>query len=96
MNYPYPRRYPKELVNGSLIQAKELLLNAGFEEKNIRIKVIDQKSGVAKDIVDEANLGYDIVVLGRRGLSGIQEFFLGSVSQKVLHATKNISVLFVN
>jgi nucleotide-binding universal stress UspA family protein len=30
----------------------------------------------------------DLIVLGRRGLSGIAELFLGSVSQKVLHQAR--------
>ncbi len=36
-----------------------------------------------------------VIGLGRRGLSGLKKFFLGSVSQKVLHAVKDISVLIV-
>jgi len=28
-------------------------------------------------------------------MSGIREFFLGSISQKVLHATKDLTVLLV-
>jgi nucleotide-binding universal stress UspA family protein len=38
--------------------------------------------------------GPDLVVLGRRGLSGIAELFLGSVSQKVLHQAR-VDVLTV-
>jgi nucleotide-binding universal stress UspA family protein len=34
--------------------------------------------------------------MGRRGLSGIKEFFLGSVSQKVLQSAKAVSVVLVN
>jgi nucleotide-binding universal stress UspA family protein len=35
-------------------------------------------------------------VLGRRGISGIKEFFLGSISQKVINTVKDVSVVFVN
>lgn len=31
------------------------------------------------------NWGIDLIVMGRRGLSGVKEFFLGSVSSYVLH-----------
>ncbi len=86
----------KELVNEALQKAKELLLKAGFEEKNITIKVETRKKGVVRDIINEANSGYDTIVLGRRGLSGIKDFILGSVSQKVLHLAKDISVILVD
>ena len=55
-----------------------------------------RKKGIARDIIDEARNGYDTVVMGKRGLSGIKEFFLGSVSQKVLNGAKDVSVLLVN
>ena len=86
----------KELVNEALQKAKELLLKAEFEEKNITIKVETRKKGVVRDIINEANSGYDTIVLGRRGLSGIKDFILGSVSQKVLHLAKDISVILVD
>ena len=86
----------KELVNEALQKAKELLLNAGFEEDNIIIKAQTKKKGIARDIISEANSGYDTIVLGRRGLSGIPEFLFGSVSQKVLHLAKDMSVIVVD
>jgi nucleotide-binding universal stress UspA family protein len=86
----------KLLVKEALQKAKELLLKAGFEEKKITIKVEDTKKGIARCIINEANSDYDTIVLGRRGLSSIKEFFLGSVPLKVLQSAGNISVLLVN
>jgi len=86
----------KTLVNEALQKAKELLVKAGFEEEYIVIKVETKKRGVAKGIIDEAASGYDAIVMGRRGLSGVKEFFLGSVSQKVLQSAKAVSVLLVD
>jgi nucleotide-binding universal stress UspA family protein len=40
------------------------------------------------------NWGADLVVLGRRGLKGLAEVFLGSVSSYVIHRV-NCSVLIV-
>ena len=67
-----------------------------FDENNITVKSELKKSGVARDIVKEAESGYNVIVLGRRGLSGIKDFILGSVSQKVFNLAKDISVLVVN
>jgi nucleotide-binding universal stress UspA family protein len=55
-----------------------------------------KKKGIARDIVAEAESGYDTVVMGRRGLSGIKEFVMGSVSQKVLHSIKDASIVIVS
>ncbi|SPD75390.1 UspA domain protein [uncultured Desulfobacterium sp.] len=85
----------RELLNQAQEKARNILLGAGFEEKNIRSKVETCRKGVARDIIEESKSGYDIVVLGRRGLSGIKEFFLGSVSNKVVTAVKDAAVLVV-
>ena len=86
----------RELVDKAMEEAKKILLKAGFQEKNITFKTLKKDKGIARDILAEAQSGYDAVVLGRRGLSGIAEFFLGSVSQKVLHGAKDSSVIMVN
>jgi nucleotide-binding universal stress UspA family protein len=86
----------KQLVNEALKQARDILVNAGFDKDLVHLKVQAKKKGIARDIIEEARSGYSIVVMGRRGLSGVQEFMLGSVSQKVIHGVKDISVLIVN
>jgi len=49
----------------------------------------------ADDIVGFANKGkYDMIVIGARGLGGVKEKFLGSVSNKVMHKSR-IPVLIV-
>ena len=86
----------KELVTEALQKSKTILLDAGFEEKNITIKAELNKEGVARDIIKEAQSDYNIIVMGKRGVSGIKDFLLGSISQKVFNLAKDISVLFVN
>jgi nucleotide-binding universal stress UspA family protein len=86
----------QELVNQAVQKAKEILMDAGFEEKNITVKSVIKKRGIARDIIKEAQADYNAIVLGRRGLSGIKDFILGSVSQKVFNSAKDISVLVVN
>ena len=86
----------KELVITALEKSKKILLDAGFEEKNITIKSELKKKGIARDIIKEAESDYTIIVMGKRGVSGIKDFLLGSISQKVFNLAKDISVLFVN
>ncbi|NNK86132.1 MAG: universal stress protein [Desulfobacterales bacterium] len=86
----------KSLVDNALQKARQKLMEAGFLDQNVTIKAKSKKKGVARDIVKEAQSGYNTIVLGRRGQSGIKEFILGSVSQKVFHLVKDISVLVVN
>ena len=86
----------KELVSKAMTEAKRLLAEAGFSEKNISQRMEKRKKGIARDIIAEAKTGYHAVVMGRRGLSGVAEFFIGSVSQKVLHGTKDLSLILVS
>jgi len=86
----------KEHVKEAMEKAKTLLQDAGFQEKNIGFKLEIKKRGIARDILREAEDGYDLIVIGRRGLSSIAEFFIGSISQKILNAAKKSAVLVVN
>jgi nucleotide-binding universal stress UspA family protein len=47
----------RELVETAIQQAKETLLNKGFNETNISTKHEDLKEGVARDIIHEAEDG---------------------------------------
>ncbi|MEW5920929.1 MAG: universal stress protein [Bacillota bacterium] len=60
-----------------------------FKEKGIEVKTILVSGHPADEICRVAKEGnFDIVVLGSRGMSGIKELFLGSVSNKVAHCAK--------
>ena len=85
----------KELMGEAMEKAKKILVQAGFQEDLIQTKMEVRKKGVARDIVEEAKTGYDTIVMGRRGLSAIAEFFVGSVTHKVLHLVKGLSVVLV-
>jgi nucleotide-binding universal stress UspA family protein len=37
-----------------------------------------------------------MIAIGRRGISGLKEFFLGSISHKVFTGARDISVLIAN
>jgi len=86
----------KELVRAAMEKAKKLLVEKGFAAENVTTTLEPMKKGVARDIINEADAGYDLVIIGRRGTSGVREFFFGSTSQKVLNASKDVSVLIIS
>ena len=86
----------QEAIEQVLHQSKEKLIRWGWEETRIQIKSQEKRIGLARDILFEAHNGlYDAVVLGRRGLSKVEDFFLGSVSLKVLQGAKDVPVWLV-
>ncbi len=66
-----------------------------FEEKQVPLKTIFKVGHPAGAIATEAADGkYDIVVIGRRGMSSVKNLFIGSVSSAVLQVVKS-NVLIV-
>lgn len=86
----------KKLAEEAMERAKTVLAAAGFPDANIRTRIEIRRRGIARDILAESEKGYQMIVIGRRGLSAIAEFFIGSVSQKVMNAARNIAVVIVN
>ena len=77
-------------------KAKEMLLEAGIPEVQLKTKVVDGTRDAASDILKEAKSNdYGTVVLGRRGHSGVKEFFMGSVTSKVLQDCAGMAVWIV-
>jgi len=86
----------QKLVSEALNQARDVLVEAGFEPNRVVLKLEKKKRGVARDLVAEAQNGYGLVVIGRRGAAGIKEFFLGSITHKTLNLAGDLSILIVN
>jgi nucleotide-binding universal stress UspA family protein len=60
-----------------------------FEKEHITVKTFLKEGRAADNILRViADDGYDMVVLGCRGLSGLKKMFLGSVSNAVLMEAK--------
>jgi nucleotide-binding universal stress UspA family protein len=77
-------------------KAKRMLLDAGFSEDRISVKVIGGTRSPADDIVNQAKAGgYGTIALGRRGISMVKEFFMGSVTSKVLQKSDGLAVWIV-
>ncbi len=83
-------------INAVFDEAIHRLTDAGFKSNQITTKIIIDVHSRAKAIVKEARDGdYGTIVLGRRGLSKVEEFFMGRVSNKVIHTIRNRAVWLV-
>lgn len=79
-----------------LEEAMEHLLAAGLDEKQIKIKIADGSRSPAADILAEARQGeYGTIIMGRKGRSSLQEFFMGSVTSKVLENYDDMALWIV-
>lgn len=77
-------------------KAKRCLTDAGFKSNQITTKIISDAYSRSEAIVQEARAGdYGTIVLGRRGLSRVKEFFMGRVSKKVIQTIRNRAVWVV-
>jgi nucleotide-binding universal stress UspA family protein len=78
-------------------EATKRLLKAGVAPASVREKVVKGPSTRSGAISDEAERGgYDTIVVGRRGLSKVQEFFMGRVSSKVIQLSSDKTVWVVS
>ena len=75
----------KEKGRDNLEDAKKILVRKGFSEDQVKVKYVEKKKSVAKDIIDEVKAGgYGTVVLGRKGVSNLTGMLFGSVSSGVI------------
>ena len=75
---------------------KDRLIASGFESEKISEKIISGVPSRSEAIVKEAkDGGYGTIVVGRRGLSKIEAFFMGRVSHKVVYGGKKFTVWVV-
>jgi TusA-related sulfurtransferase/nucleotide-binding universal stress UspA family protein len=89
---PLYRPLPKEDLNveeqkirTAFDEARSRLINRGFKTDDVNSKIVAGAASRSAAIVQEAGqLGYATIVLGRRGLSKSQDFFMGGVSNKVI------------
>jgi nucleotide-binding universal stress UspA family protein len=86
-----------EASRALLAKYKDLLVRAGMAETAIDLLTLPRHLGLAKDILDQAQNGlFDAILLGRRGISSMQQMFLGSVSAHLIENSQVIPVWLVD
>jgi nucleotide-binding universal stress UspA family protein len=87
----------EERMESIFAKAKEIFTSAGMDEKQITNLFPTRMRGIARDIIAEASRGdYNILAFGRRGLSAISDFNLGSRAAKMLQSARDCSLIVVN
>jgi nucleotide-binding universal stress UspA family protein len=82
-------------VNECMGNAHKILFDAGFPEESIVKKIQIKTIGIVRDIIKEAQTGYDALVVGRTGNSKLKDILVGSTPSKLLGKIKRIPLIVV-
>jgi nucleotide-binding universal stress UspA family protein len=59
-----------------------------LDEAGLKYRLIKAIGNPAEEILDESKAGYDLAILGSRGLGSVERFLIGSVTSRVSHHIK--------
>ena len=85
----------RKQIQAHMEKAKKILLDHGIDQDHVHIVIRKRKIGVARDIVGEAQSGYDAVIIRRRGVGAVRALVMGSVATKLLEKLDFVPVLIV-
>jgi nucleotide-binding universal stress UspA family protein len=86
----------REKTQSLFDRATDILADEGISKTQMTIKTISDSSDVADTILEETkDGGYQTLVLGRRGLSGVMKLVVGSVTQKIINHGAGVAVCVV-
>jgi nucleotide-binding universal stress UspA family protein len=91
----HPLKAEEEIIP-VLNDAEAQLLDLGFSPEKVTWKVVAGARSRAAALVEEAGTAdCDTIIVGRRGLTDIKDFFIGRVSNKVVHLARKNTVWVV-
>jgi len=86
-----------DAANRYLKEMAALLARAGIKPEQVTTEVALSRSTVAQDILHQARKGiYDALLLGRRGITKIEELFMGSVSATLLDKCHDVPLWIID
>jgi nucleotide-binding universal stress UspA family protein len=87
-----------EHVSRALLEkSKKSMTDLGVYSGHIQVVTQPRKLGRAKDIIEYAQQGhYDAIIVGRRGISRLQETFAGSITSNLLEHSRIIPVWVID
>jgi len=87
----------REIIQSLFARRIQSLADHGVKVDRIKTKIVTGVSSRAGCVVEEAKKsGYGTIVVGRRGLSRVEEFLMGRVSSKILQLAKEMAVWVVD
>jgi nucleotide-binding universal stress UspA family protein len=87
----------QESMESVFEEASSRLEKAGLSRSQITTRLATGALSRAGAIIEEAlKGGYGTIVVGRRGLSEVEEFSMGRVSNKIIHMAKKLAVWVVS
>ena len=93
------KMYKKQTEQGMRIleEQKARMVDLGIDGSRIELVTEPRNAGLAKDILQYAqDRYYDAIVVGRRGLSRLQEVFMGSLTRNLLEFSEAIPVWIID
>lgn len=91
--------YKKQTQQGMRVleDQKARMVDLGIDGGRIELVTVPRNAGLAKDILQYAqDRHYDAIVVGRRGLSRLQEVFMGSLTRNLLEFSEAIPVWIID
>ena len=88
-------RQQEKAIQEFMEQACEELYAAGIPKNSVKVGIRERKVGIARDIIAESRSGYHTVVVGRRGVSELKDFVLGSIANKLVEKLAHIPVWII-
>lgn len=86
----------QEVMEQVFKDAKARLLKAGFKAAQVRTKIVKGVTSRAVSLTGKAKTNvYGTLVVGRTGVSQVDEFNIGRVSNKVIHHAENMAVWII-
>jgi nucleotide-binding universal stress UspA family protein len=85
--------FTKKEIAAALKEAKTKLIDMGFKPDQVSTEIITGAYSRARALTEKARQeDYGTIVMGRRGHSRVRDFFIGRVTNKVIHLARDRTV----
>ena len=85
----------EEFIAEFMTLACDILYASGFAKDAVSVKTQALGSGVARDILAESRQGYDVLVVGRTGISKVEDISLGGIAAKLVDVVVHLPIIVV-